>query len=104
MVFYAHRAKKGRFCLRPVQRVPGWCEGIWADADGRPGAVFLKDSRGDRVCPLQHFECPKGNSGGTAEMYFFALRGYLSGRFFIKGVFIYGKRTAEGVRTSASRK
>ena len=38
-------------------------------------------SREVRVSPLQLMECPEGNSGGTAENVFFALRVFLSGRF-----------------------
>lgn len=41
-------------------------------------------SREVRVSPLQLMECPEGNSGGTAENVFFALRVLLSGRFFMK--------------------
>ena len=43
----------GRFRSKPVQRVSGWCEDIWEDADGRPGADFLKDCKEVRVSPLQ---------------------------------------------------
>ena len=51
------------------KRVPGWCEGMRWIVDGRPGADSLNVSRGVRNCPLQQIECPKGNSGGTAEKF-----------------------------------
>lgn len=39
--FILEKRRRGGSASCPVQRVSGWCEGIWDDADGRPGAVFL---------------------------------------------------------------
>ena len=54
----------------PEQRVRGGCERILAETDGRPGVDCLNRSRAVRVSPIQLFECPQGNSGGTAEKSF----------------------------------
>ena len=45
-----------------------------------PEWIFRNRSREVRVCPLQQLKCPKGTSGGTADI--FALR------FLPQGVFI----------------
>lgn len=81
----------------PFQRVRGWCKRIRCLRNCRLGADFLNFSREVRACPLQHHECPKGNSGGTAECNFrpeqFLLRAFL----FKENC--YGQRITKGLRT-----
>ena len=71
MLIYCSKCLDGKVSAsESVQRVSGWCEDIRRKRNGRPGADFLKHRREVRVSPLQLFKCPKGNPGGTAEMFF----------------------------------
>ena len=71
---------------KPSKRASGWCKGAGREPDGRPGADFLKELVGKYGSARNSsLKCPvfAGNSGGTAEMFCFALRVFALRAFII---------------------